>query len=222
MVDLTQLLAAEMAAQLSCPTGSTGVAVGDYMSKINGNLIKATYQHLAPMPQSRILEIGFGNGKLIGDLLNMAPGSSYVGVDMSDTMVSEARRSNQTLIERGRVALHLGSVERLPFPDAEFDRALSVNTIYFWPNPLAALIEIRRVLSEHALLVLASMTPETSAKSAAARPEHGFRVPARDALVSLHRQSGFADVDCSIFEEEATRLDGTLFHRCYHMVVART
>ena len=222
MVDLAHLSAAEMAAQLGRPEGDIGIAVGDYMSAINAHLIKAAYRYLAPPPQGRVLEIGVGNGKLIGDLLEMAPGVSYVGVDVSETMVYEARKNNQTLRKEGRLMLHVASVEALPFPDATFDRALAVNAIYFWPDQLAGLREIRRVLRDGALLVLASMTPETSVRSQAARPEYGFCVPSRDILELLHRRSGFASVTCDIYKEDVRRLDGTPFRRDYHIVLART
>jgi len=220
MVNLVELAAAEMAAQLGHPTGEVGIAVGDYMSRVNLNLIKVAYRHLAPTPHGRILEIGFGNGKLISDLLDMAPGLSYAGVDTSETMICEARKINQALLEQGRLELYNASVEKLPFPDATFDRALSVNAIYFWPDQLAGLAEIRRVLRADALLVLASMTPETSAQSQAARPEYGFRVPDRPTLESLHRRGGFGHVTCDLYEEKVARLDGTSAHRAYHMVLA--
>src|SRR5205085_1189456 len=45
----------------------------------------------------------FGNGKLISDMIAMAPGLTYAGVDVSDTMVSEASESNRALIDEGRV-----------------------------------------------------------------------------------------------------------------------
>jgi 2-polyprenyl-3-methyl-5-hydroxy-6-metoxy-1,4-benzoquinol methylase len=138
MIDIAQLPAAEMAAQLGHPTGEVGVAVGDYMNRVNLNLMKAAYRHLAPLPHDRILEIGLGNGKLISDLLDMAPGLSYAGMDTSETMISEAHKHNQALLEQGRLELHNASVERLPFPDATFDRALAVNAIYFWADQLSA------------------------------------------------------------------------------------
>jgi SAM-dependent methyltransferase len=220
MIDLAQLPAAEMAAQLGRPTGDIGVAVGDYMNRINADLIKAVYGHLAPPRHGRVLEIGLGNGKHVGALLALAPGLSYAGVDVSHTMVCEARKNNEELLQQGRLSLYLASVESMPFPDATFDRALAVNTIYFWPDQLAALSEIRRVLRDDALLVLASMTPETSAQSQAARPEYGFSVPDRHTLEMLHRDAGFRDVSCDLYEEQVTRLDGTSFHRVYHMVRA--
>ncbi len=222
MVDLAQLPAAELAAQLTRPTGEIGIAVGDYMNRINSRLINAAYELLTPPPDGRVLEIGFGNGKLIGDVLAMAAGLTYAGVDVSETMVREASENNRALVQQGRIKLRLAEVDRLPFPNAAFDRALAVNTIYFWPDQLGGLAEIRRVLRDDGFLVLASMTPETSAQSPTARPEYGFRVLDRNSLELLHRQAGFKRVACGLYEEEAKRLDGTIFHRAYHMVFAHS
>ncbi|HEX9903475.1 MAG TPA: class I SAM-dependent methyltransferase [Propylenella sp.] len=221
MVDLDQLPPAEMAAQVGRPDGEIGVAVGDYMSRVNAQLTHAAYRRLTPPPGARMLEIGFGNGKLIPSLLAMAARASYAGVDISQTMVDAALENNCGLVDEGRVALHRASVERLPFPDASFDRAVAINTIYFWPDQRAGLAEIRRVLHGDGLLVTASMTPETAAQSQTARPEYGFRVSGREELLSLHRQAGFANVACELYEEEIARLDGTAFHRVYNLVLAR-
>jgi SAM-dependent methyltransferase len=221
MVDLAQLPPPEMAAQLGRPAGETGVAVGDYMSRLNAAQVRAAYQLLAPPAGAAILEVGFGNGKLIGDLLDMAPRLSYAGIDASETMVREARDNNAALIQHGRVSLQLAFVEKLPFADTTFDRVLSVNSIYFWPDQLAGLVEIRRVMRGDALLVLASMTPETSARSPVARAEYGFQVLDLEALEALVRQAGFADVRSSLYEEVAKRLDGTPYSRASYMLLAK-
>lgn len=221
MVDLSQLPAVEIAAQLARPSGEVGRAVGEYMNRINERLIEAAFRLLAPPADARVLEIGFGNGATIGALLALALRLAYAGVEVSETMLAEARARNRAAMEQGRVALHRASVERLPFADAAFDRALAINTIYFWPDQVAGLEELRRVLRADGLLVLASMTPETAARSPTAKREFGFRVPDREALLALHREAGFRQVECSLYEEEATRLDGSVYRRTYHMVAAR-
>jgi len=57
-----------------------------------------------------------------------------------------AQRRNHALVEAGRVQLHLGSVEKLPFDDATFDKAMTMNSLHLWLDPLAGLREIRRTL----------------------------------------------------------------------------
>lgn len=48
----------------------------------------------------------------------------------------------------------MGTVENLPLPDATFDKALSVHTVYFWQSLEAGCKEIARVLKPGGQIVL--------------------------------------------------------------------
>jgi ubiquinone/menaquinone biosynthesis C-methylase UbiE len=61
-------------------------------------------------------------------------------------MVSQARARNATAIRDGRVDLRRGSVESLPFADDAFDKALAINSMQVWPDAVAGLRAIRRVM----------------------------------------------------------------------------
>ena len=50
-----------------------GRAVGDYMSAHNAAVSAAAWQRLGLKPRDRVLEVGFGNGKLIPALLALEP-----------------------------------------------------------------------------------------------------------------------------------------------------
>jgi demethylmenaquinone methyltransferase/2-methoxy-6-polyprenyl-1,4-benzoquinol methylase len=66
-------------------------------------------------------------------------------VDISDEMIRRARRSNADLENAMFV---IGEVEELPWDANFFNHAISVEAAYYWPDPLAALREIQRVLRE--------------------------------------------------------------------------
>jgi ubiquinone/menaquinone biosynthesis C-methylase UbiE len=97
-------------------------------------------------PSDSILEVGSGPG--VG--LDLAAARAYegrvVGVDPSETMLEMAHRRNHTLIEAGHVELHPGTVEKLPFDDATFDKAMTMNSLHLWPDPVAGLKEVKRTL----------------------------------------------------------------------------
>jgi ubiquinone/menaquinone biosynthesis C-methylase UbiE len=61
-------------------------------------------------------------------------------------MLEMAHRRNRTRIEAGRVELRLGTVDKLPFNDATFDKAMTMNSLHLWPDPVAGLREVRRTL----------------------------------------------------------------------------
>jgi hypothetical protein len=53
-----------------------------------------------------------------------------------------ARRQNRALIESGRVALRLGTADNVPSEDATFDKAMAMNSLHLWPNPVTGLREM--------------------------------------------------------------------------------
>ena len=97
-------------------------------------------------PSDSVLEVGSGPG--VG--LKLAAARAYqgrvVGVDRSETMLKMALRRNRALIEAGRIELHFGSADKLPFDKETFKKALTINSHHIWPDPVAGLSEIRRTL----------------------------------------------------------------------------
>jgi ubiquinone/menaquinone biosynthesis C-methylase UbiE len=97
-------------------------------------------------PSDFILEVGSGPGLGLQLAAERAHQGKVVGVDLSETMLEMAYRRNRSLIQSERVELHLGSVEKLPVEDAIFDKAMTINSLHLWPDPVAGLREIRRTL----------------------------------------------------------------------------
>ena len=93
-----------------------------------------------------VLEVGSGPGVGIELAAARAHKGRVVGVDPSETMLEMAQRRNRARIEARRVELHLGSVQELPFADATFDKAMTMNSLHLWPDPVTGLKRIKRVL----------------------------------------------------------------------------
>ncbi|HME68552.1 MAG TPA: class I SAM-dependent methyltransferase [Myxococcota bacterium] len=128
---------------------------GAVMAHLNHEMNLFTLEHLDVRPREKVLEIGFGPGRLIAALCERARHGSVCGADHSDTMVRQAMARNREAVRAGRVALFLAQVSRLPFKDACFDRVCAVNSFQFWPAPEEDLREVRRVLKPGGLLALA-------------------------------------------------------------------
>jgi ubiquinone/menaquinone biosynthesis C-methylase UbiE len=222
VTDLKTLSPAEMASQLGRPEGDTGRAVGEMLNRVNANITAAVYQRLMLQAGHRVLEIGFGNGRLLPGLLALADDLTYVGLDRAETMVAEAATSNAELIAEGRATFRLGSAEAIPCDDAEFDRAFAVNVIYFWEDAVKALAEMRRVLRPGGLSIIASNASMPGEPPPAfARAEFGFHRRDRDTLLALHRQAGFSEVLVDDYTETVTLPNGTSQKRNYAIVLAR-
>jgi len=99
MIDVASLPLDEMARQLGRPESEVGIAVAEYMNRVNRDLSEAAYRRLALANGSHVLEIGFGNGRLIPLLIGMARDVHYVGAEISATMVDEAAAANREMAE---------------------------------------------------------------------------------------------------------------------------
>ena len=223
MIDLNDLVPSEMARLLGKPEGEAGRAVANMLNRVNERITAAVYKRLQLKPGERVLEIGFGNGKLLPALLSRADKLTYEGVDIAETMVADANAFNADLVAAGRAAFRLAAAETLPFLDQTFDKVFAVNVIYFWPRPLRPLSEIRRVLRPGGLSCIASaVSVPGESPPAFARPEFGFHRRDREALLALHREAGFGHVEVDDHYLESIALpDGSERKRSYAIVLAQ-
>jgi SAM-dependent methyltransferase len=212
-VDLTQLDIAVRARHLANPEGEIGLAIANSLNSINADPLAWAFSAVTPDDGNRILEIGFGNGHTIPRVLELAEGLTYAGIDISETMVNEAKRFNAAQIADGRVDLRIASSSRVPFPNAEFDRALTVNTLYFWPDPAVDLREIRRVLKSGGKLVLGSVSPSSAQSNPLCK--HGFRFLSQEKLVDLLGNAGFSDVSIDVHHSLRKMPDGKSYELEY-------
>ena len=92
-------------------------------------------------PDDRVLDIGCGTGFATEGLLERV--EQVYGLDQSPHQLEKAYAKFGK--RDGPVSFHLGDAERLPFQDDTFDVVWSSGSIEYWPNPVDALRECRRV-----------------------------------------------------------------------------
>ncbi len=94
-----------------------------------------------PSEGARVLEIGFGNGRLHAEL---AERYQMAGIDRAEGMVKLTRKR---LSERGLTSdLRQGDATALPWPDKTFEAVVSTFALSAIPDGDAALDEMARVL----------------------------------------------------------------------------
>ena len=98
---------------------------------------------------SRVLDVGCGDGYLMG--LLAASAALVVGIDSeaSATLLSRAK-----LHGRGSCELITGSSYELPFADGAFDRVVMTDVVEHLEAPMRSLSEARRVLADDGEFVL--------------------------------------------------------------------
>ena len=132
--------------QAGQPTGIIGRLLGQIMSWHNQPDNEWTIELLDISQSENILEIGYGPGKAIQKVSTLYPECRIVGIDHSEEMLTAATRRNRAAIIAGVVELKKGSVEVLNFAEGIFDKAYSINCIYFWSDIVGGLRELYRVL----------------------------------------------------------------------------
>jgi SAM-dependent methyltransferase len=142
-------------------------------------------------PTDRVLEVGFGHGATIARLATAASAGFVAGVDPSPAMCRMASRRNRGGIRRKHVELKQGRAEELPYTDLSFDKALAVHTLYFWPDLLRPLAELRRVLTPAGRLVIAYRTDPAAARSF---PAAVYRFRDEAEVTEALGASGFTDI----------------------------
>jgi ubiquinone/menaquinone biosynthesis C-methylase UbiE len=140
------------------PSGRLGRRVARVMNTTHRPLTEWGLSHVTIEPRFTLLDIGCGGGGTVATLANAAGEGKVYGVDISPASVSTARRTNAQLIDSGRVEVRLASVAALPFGDDTFDLATAVETFYYWPDPVASLREILRVLRPRGTLIIIAET----------------------------------------------------------------
>jgi SAM-dependent methyltransferase len=138
-------------------------------------------------PTDLVLEIGFGPGIAVAELVRAGAGHVY-GIDHSGVMLRQASRRNAAPIRAGRVTLIRTSVDQLPAAlDGPFDAILAVNSLGFWPARAERLAELRRRLVPGGRIAIAS---QPRCHGATAGTSHSAAAEIEDLL----RSAGFTQV----------------------------
>ncbi|MGE6333415.1 class I SAM-dependent methyltransferase [Stenotrophomonas sp. NPDC077659] len=213
---MTMLDASTLAAQLRRPHGEAALAVGESMNRSNDGLNRAAISLLAVAPGEQVLEIGPGNAAFAPQLLQ-APGSQYLGIELSAAMVDAGtqRLANAGLVDRA--AMRLGDAHALPVDAACMDAALAVNTLYFWPNLAPVLDELARALRPGGRLCLAFGDAGFMRSLPFAAD---FQLHDLDAVELALRAAGFDVSAWRSHRESAIGNDGQSREKHFHLLLA--
>jgi ubiquinone/menaquinone biosynthesis C-methylase UbiE len=123
---------------------------GEGMEKGHRPVGEQAIELMAIPADARVLDVGCGSGWATRLMGQKAADGSVVGIDIADEMISLARESSTSF---SSVEFQVASAEKLPFKDAEFTHAFSMESLYYYAYIPAALREINRVLKPGGLFV---------------------------------------------------------------------
>ena len=196
-------------------------AMGRQARKPSGWLGKILFGHMAAwghkpltmwavkfmdvQPTDRVLDVGCGGGMAIQLLARIAIEGFVAGVDYSEEMVRQARKRNETAACAGRVEIQHASVAALPYDNVSFDKVIGVETFYFWPDPVANLREVHRVMKPGGLVALAMEGSKETLKRqkvAAQAAQMSFPIFSGAEMVRMLTEAGFGQARFEAAPEE--------------------
>ena len=191
-----------------CPAGDAGRDMILRMNREHGPLRTWGFSHIAV--GCSVLDVGCGGGAALNELAERFPEAKLTGCDVSPLAIETATALNEMHVKSGRMTFYLCGVPNLPFADGAFDTVFSVESLYFWPDALAGLKEIRRVLVPGGVFMTAlEMVGGRMNERQLEIVEHlKMFCPTRDELAELMDKAGFSDVNVE-FEPEHVWLCAT-------------
>jgi len=192
------------------PGGETWTSQRDRFNTMLRAIGAEAIKRAQPQAGEHALDVGCGTGETTGDLArHVAPGGSVTGLDISELMLSEARRHNQD--HDVPVRFHVADAQVHAFEDATFDLVFSRFGVMFFEDSVAAFANLRRALKPEGRLAFACwqsvdrngwvhvprdivaqhIALEGSADPTAPGP---FAFGPEGRAADLLRQAGFADV----------------------------
>jgi len=122
---------------------------GPKMENHHLDITEKTIRRMNLRPGERVLDLGCGSGwatRLLARLVADGPEGfgQVVGVDVSDAMIRHARAASKDF---ENVMFVWGSARQIPWEENFFDKMLSVESFYYYPDQERALAELFRVMA---------------------------------------------------------------------------
>jgi SAM-dependent methyltransferase len=116
---------------------------------------RTTLDLLQVRPTDRVAEVGCGPGWAVHEAATRATEGHVIGLDVSETILSAARRANRRALTERRVSLRRIDGVELGLGLETLDRVFSVHSIYFWKDLEGIVAQVFDALCPGGRLVLA-------------------------------------------------------------------
>ena len=185
-----------IAKQFANPRGIGGRIVMAIMNRQNAQMYEETERLLRPRNDDIILDIGCGNGIMLEQIAH-ACDCHLIGTDISEDALEIAKRR----LAGTNVELLRCPVDDTPLEDATVDKALTINTIYFWEDLASGFEEIARVLKPEGIFINTHYT--NRALESYSHTQFGYRMRTEQEVVSAAEIAGFTVQIKSIMDGRA-------------------
>ena len=129
---------------------------GEEMEKHHISITEQTIRRMDLRPGERVLDLSCGVGwatRLMARMVGDGPAGfgQVVGVDIADEMIRRARGASKDF---DNVLFVWGSAQQIPWEENFFDKVLSVEAFYYYPDQERVLAELFRVMAPRGRLFI--------------------------------------------------------------------
>jgi ubiquinone/menaquinone biosynthesis C-methylase UbiE len=136
------------------PSGFVGRIMLDIMNNAHKNIYKLGLENVLINENCKLLDLGFGGGKVLKLLSKKYKNIELYGIDFSEVAIIQAIKNNKKDVKNGKIKLLQADIEKLPFSDNYFDIITAFQTHYHWEDLYKKVKEIYRVLNENRQFII--------------------------------------------------------------------
>ncbi|MCY7931411.1 class I SAM-dependent methyltransferase [Bacillus inaquosorum] len=170
--------------KFSKPKGVFGMIAGYIMAAENRTLNQWTIDQLGITRGDSILEVGFGPGYCMQQVLKREKDVDLHGIDVSEVMLKLAARR----VKSKPVRLIQGSVETFPLIDSFYNKVISVNNYTIWNDQTKGMKQIYRALKPGGKAAI-TMQPREADASPKKTKSFGKQ------MIADFKAAGFEDIE---------------------------
>lgn len=185
------------------PVGEDGEKMLQRMNRSHASVTQWALEHWEIEEDDQVLDIGCGGGATLKRMSEKIGSGQLTGVDYSSVSIKTSEETNQEEIAAGKIHLIEASVEKLPFAADSFDKIITVESFYFWPNPKENLKEVLRVLKPGGTFLLVADTyNKEGLDQEVLKNIYQFHMftPTEKEFYELMEQAGFREIQIHLQE----------------------
>lgn len=136
------------------PQGEAGKLMLKRMGESHKNVTEWALSHLDIDGSEWVLDIGCGGGDALKKMSARITDGMLFGADYSEISVELSRNNNIEDVKSGKMEIIQADASNLPFGNDVFDVIYTIESFYFWKNPVECLKEVRRVLAPDGVFMI--------------------------------------------------------------------